>query len=332
MIKFACENCGRKIAAQDKLAGKRVKCPKCRNVIFAPTADEPASFTSQSHFTDVNGKRENSNPDLSLLDIPDEYKTENQRLSQDFVSGRALEDTQELGETEQTGRRRLSWPIDIFLYPVSTPGLIILAIIILIPLFIDFTAQLLGPFGIFISAPGFVIKIIIGLYMYWYFCECIRDSAKGGVRAPDVLVNSPGLADMLVETLRILGCLVVFAGPPYFYLRYAHRTDLILYSLLVYAVFFFPMGLLAVIMFDSFSGLNPVLLVGSILSTFFQYCGLILLFCILGFLFAAITSISPQLRIMAYAIAVFVIYLLMVVAHLLGRFYWKYQEKLNWGA
>jgi hypothetical protein len=32
----------------------------------------------------------------------------------------------------------------------------------------------------------------------------------------------------------------------------------------------------------------------------------------------------------AFVSGYLVMYILLVVAHLLGRFYWRYQEKLNW--
>ena len=83
-------------------------------------------------------------------------------------------------------------------------------------------------------------------------------------------------------------------------------------------------------MFDSIAGLNPRLIYKSISNTFWQYFGLVLLF------IAAILVIvvlgqkvkgSVHLVILARCAA---FYLLFVGAHLLGRFYWKYQEKLKW--
>ena len=90
------------------------------------------------------------------------------------------------------------------------------------------------------------------------------------------------------------------------------------------------MGLLAVIMFDSFAGLNPLLLIGSIFSTFFQYCGLVLLFCIFGYSSAKIFLAFRESGFLIYVSVALIIYLAMVAAHLLGRFYWRYNEKLYW--
>ena len=190
---------------------------------------------------------------------------------------------------------------------------------------------LLGPvFGIFIWAPGLAINTVVFLYMYWYLCQCIHDSAEGGLRAPDVLVNAPGLGDMLWQTIRIAACLVFFCAPVLIYYRRTERTDTVFWFLLAYAAFFFPIGLLAVIMFDSFSALNPLLLIPSIFSTFFQYCGLVLLFCFFGYILAKFISGLPWSGFLNYVPVAVIIYLTMVAAHLLGRFYWRYQENLYW--
>jgi hypothetical protein len=188
-------------------------------------------------------------------------------------------------------------------------------------------------FLVLFAIIGFLVSILLAMYMYWYICECIRDSAAGGLRAPETIGTTPGLGDMLLQLIRILVCFVFFAAPVLIYVHYAQKTDFIFWLLLAYAVLFLPMGLLAVVMFDSFSALNPILLIGSICSTFFQYCGLVLLFCGLGILSVIIALILRQFWIpwvLAYIFSILFIYLLMVTAHLLGRFYWKYQEKLNW--
>ena len=36
MIKFTCNNCGRKLGVKDELAGKRGKCPECHSLVAVP--------------------------------------------------------------------------------------------------------------------------------------------------------------------------------------------------------------------------------------------------------------------------------------------------------
>jgi hypothetical protein len=110
----------------------------------------------------------------------------------------------------------------------------------------------------------------------------------------------------------------------------AKRADIIFWLLLIYAVFLLPMGLLAVIMFDSAIGLNPLLLVRSISSTFFPYCGIVLLFVTPVVLIGMLYTEVQESRLWSFIIRSIVTYLALVGAHILGRFYWRYQDKFNW--
>ena len=44
MIKFHCKNCGKKISVPEKHAGKKGKCPKCKNIVVVPKAEKIVSF------------------------------------------------------------------------------------------------------------------------------------------------------------------------------------------------------------------------------------------------------------------------------------------------
>jgi len=90
------------------------------------------------------------------------------------------------------------------------------------------------------------------------------------------------------------------------------------------------MGLLAVLMFGSFTGLNPLLLIPSIFSTFFQYLALIGFLGVLIAAFVAVAQVVKGKIVLEFIAAAGFMYLLMIIAHLLGRFFWKYQVKLNW--
>jgi len=198
MATFRCNNCGQKILVAEIHAGKKGKCPKCKSIVVVPKTQNASPVTSQP------GPPDSKVFDLkpSTFDVPQSNETQKLRAGTDHVSDSLAADMQGLEresgaeEVEPVAKRKFPWLIDIFFYPVSTPGLTIIGIIILIPLLIDFAARLLGPFGILIAVPGFFAKGVIYLYTYWYFCRCIRDSALGGVRAPDVLVDAPDLGDM----------------------------------------------------------------------------------------------------------------------------------------
>jgi len=92
-------------------------------------------------------------------------------------------------------------------------------------------------------------------------------------------------------------------------------------------------------MFNSIGGLNPILLLGSIFSTFFQYCGLVLLVVGVLFAFTCLAGMFESEDAQEPTIAVLILmgifyflglYIAFVISHLIGRFYWRCQDKLNW--
>jgi DNA-directed RNA polymerase subunit RPC12/RpoP len=352
-VEFLCENCGRKISVPDIYAGRSGKCPKCRSMVIIPKIQGvgPVSIEAEQGFSETAPKA--FSPDSRFSGLLQEKITDTQPSSQQPTPDTILEETQRLREAMRIGsvepeaipERKLPWIIDIFLYPTSVPCLMVIGVIILIPLLINILAGLLGPFGFFVSIPGFFVKIVIMLYMYWYFAECIRDSASGGLRAPETVGSMASLGEMFFQFLRLVACYACFFGPVTFYSGHSAFSDVemssvVFWSLLTYGVFSFPMGILAVVMFDSVKGLNPILLIPSIISTFLQYCGLFILFYglvvlfIIGVVGLIVASIVGGLVLSAFLTFVFIIigfiWLLFVMGHLLGRFYWKYQERLNW--
>jgi hypothetical protein len=98
----------------------------------------------------------------------------------------------------------------------------------------------------------------------------------------------------------------------------------------VYGVVLSPMVFLAVVLFDSFRALNPILIITSIFGVSLPYCGLASLFFAVGALIAVIMAVQPRSAITGYVFSAACVYLAMVMGHLLGRFYCRYQEKLNW--
>jgi DNA-directed RNA polymerase subunit RPC12/RpoP len=359
-IEFCCQNCSQRISLPETYAGKKVRCPKCKNVVIVPTRkDKPAATLTVEcimcgravKVPETFGERLIECPQcgsyvelpskqapaaekkdtIQLTDIPEESVQEPARPRQEKAEEK----------TEDIGRRKLPWPIDILLYPATLHGIVTICIIIV--------GRLSGIFCCF----GWIIQILVYLYMYWYFCECIRDSAAGGLRAPITISREASLSEMFWQSVNIFVCCVFFFGPQVIYETYVTITGtpvniVILWSLRSYGIFFFPMGVLAVVMFDSVNGLNPILIVRSIISTFFQYCGLVILFYSLAFLFlfgvmgaslSAATAASGTesiLKALSSVLMFFVliniifIWIFFVAGHLLGRFYWKYQERLYW--
>lgn len=336
-MKFRCAHCGQKISVPVSYASKKVKCPKCGNFIVIPKAGEAQPAADQSSFSDSKGGTKYAGFDHALFDIPPEDTAAKQLGSQESVSEKDLEELQKPAEkkvskeAEPTGIRKLPWIIDIFLYPVSFWGLVNLTIIIAAPLLLDFLQKIMiVQLSCLFFLIALVIKIFVFLFMYWYFAECVRDSAEGGLRDPDVRGDVPGAVDMFLQMVNIIGCLLIFFLPFVIYVFAARRIDLILWLLLIYGVFFFPMALLAVVVLDSPAGLNPRLLYNSISNTWRQYCGLVLLIVAAISLIGTLGQRASESGYWAFIVRCVSIYMVFVAGHLLGRFYWRNQDKLNW--
>ncbi|MHC4439968.1 MAG: hypothetical protein ACYS3S_21635 [Planctomycetota bacterium] len=338
IIEFLCEYCERRISVPKSRAGKKAICPQCNNMFIIPAIHAPGSDAAQDYSGDLIARSTDSPHDLTLLDVPEEYKLKDEPVGEVNVSEEAVgqqqesEEDSEAEETESVTQRDLPWLVDIFLYPTSAPGLVHLTFFVGAQVVLYFLWLL--PLGLI----TFILSILVGLYICWYITECIRDSAAGRIRAPEAFATS-SFGEMYSQCLHIIGCCLIFFGPVGFYRLWIQRMDVLFWVLLAYGIFFFPMGLLACVMFDSIRGLSPVLLLASIFSTFVQYCGLVLLVAVIVLAVVFFTHmqgtenteqswVSNMLFMILFNGITF--YATFVVVHLLGRFFWRNKEKLNW--
>ena len=84
-------------------------------------------------------------------------------------------------------------------------------------------------------------------------------------------------------------------------------------------------------MFDSITGFNPYIWIRSIISTFIPYFGIIVFFVLI---IALIVSTERLLSswYLNFVTEFINLWLMLVWAHMLGRFYYKYEEQLYWEA
>lgn len=249
--------------------------------------------------------------------------------------------------------RKLPWLIDILLYPFSTAGLVHLAIFCLGPPLLGFISRVVLSRIYFGTLISLVLLILLMAYALYYLACCVHDSSKGGRRAPDIIVQyAPDKSDLIAQLFLMLAAIAVCFWPVAVYSVLTHRMDFVFWLLSAVGIFFFPMALLAGILFDATHALNPIFIISSIIRTFPKYLGLVLFHCILGaFIAAVIVNLrnlsGPQdltgvifypFRLIQYFFttaffykAMAFVYLAMVGAHLLGSFYWWHKDKLDWG-
>lgn len=333
VIEFFCSSCGRKIRVAKVKAGQKGKCPGCGGVVRAPSPEVEKSV------------KDTGNLDASVFDTSEVEELRLKREKQ--LSDKSYEKNEVADEIGENDERKLPWFIDVVFYPTNPWGLTSLGIFVFGSAMVGFMGFLLGrllhsldlgEFARVIAWPmAIVLAILRGIfyaYIFWYFGLCIRDSAAGGVRAPSVLTLSGGddLSDMAMEMLRLACGIIICIGPALAYNRVTERTDIYFWLIQSIGVFFLPMAVLAVVMFGSLEGLNPVLIISSMFRSFIEYLGAVAAFyvplAIVGFF--GLARIFGASVLSALVTKLVVVYLLLVAAHILGRFYWRNQEKLNW--
>ncbi len=353
-IKFRCNNCGRKFSVPQTQAGTKGRCPKCKDIIVVPEIQTTSSVTEQSNSEDTKTSPTSSTYDSALPVMPQKDKIQDLPLSQPDISEKTTEYERELEEEsaekpESAAQRKLPWLIDIFLYPLSISGLIHLVIFLCAPILISlaygFLLQYIWPVGELIIA---VLYVLFVGYVLYYLSWCIIDSTKGGLRAPDMNLQPAPAKGEIIECAGIfLACIIVCFWPTAVYYIF-RKTDFFCWLLAAAGLLFFPMALLAGFLNDSISGLNPILIIKSVIKSFPTYFPVVIFFA--GF-FAVLSIVIPPLPqskglepILLYLSQVInnvfgarfalrstcFIYLAMIGAHILGRFYYKYKEKLNW--
>jgi phage FluMu protein Com len=327
-IKFYCKNCGQRLKVSDTNAGKKGRCPKCKSIIVVPDIQTPEATNQQNDSENLKIDPNNSPYDATLLDMPE--GGEIQKSTSGDIEVLKRESPED--EVEDSGGSKLPWLIDMFLYPISSSGLIHLAIFSFLP------QKLLPLFsiGYWYSPPIFGLGFLVIYIGYFLFCisDYIYESANGNRRAPESKLTPNTfvhIEELLFPILNMFICIVACFGPLLVYSIIIKRIDFIFWLLVIYGNLFLPMVLLAVIMFDSFRMLNPIFIIGSIIKVFLRYCGLVLLFCSLSGLIALLAITLLKRQFVGYIFGIICIYIAMVTAHLLGRFYRRNKDKLGWG-
>jgi hypothetical protein len=334
MLKFRCPNCAQKLSTRDERAGRAARCPRCKERLTVPCrpAREPVLVLDDG----LTLIKPTTPPDVAAQEL-----AERQRLAEEIARARE-EDEQLLASLgtvtppppEETGERRFPWLVDILLYPISTAGLTSLAIIVGLSFLLQLLSPILALGGMFGGVLVLGLYILMAIYITWYLAECIYDSATGGTRARDTYMGNVGLGDMWSRAWSLLCVLAVFVVPVLLYGIFVRRVDAILWALLAWAIVFYPIGVLAMVILDSMSALNPFLLIGAVCRTFTAYIGLLLLLVLVIILMALVEFVMlryapPLLRVLVAR--TLDIYAAMVLAHVLGRFYWRHSKRLDWG-
>lgn len=219
-----------------------------------------------------------------------------------------------------------------FFYPFSVCGIVNMSIIFLLLVVAHFA------FYVFSQLSSYLYLFrgirLIGLaaigYFFMYLSECMFDSGKGGVSAPDTMPGSNGLDELLEElTWGILPLILCFL-PVMIVLTVneGNFSGLIALLWLLGAVLF-PMLSIRSLMLRSLSAFNPFATVCNIIRFFPDYLVLLLaimVLCVPSYLISRFLSGAICYSIML----LWLIYGCVVFWHLMGRFYFKHRALLDW--
>jgi DNA-directed RNA polymerase subunit RPC12/RpoP len=228
------------------------------------------------------------------------------------------------------------WP---FVFPIRGAAMGMIGVFIVCEIVISFLAVI--PI---ISLIVFLFSLIVRAYIFWYLYLCVQTAAEGKIRSPDILQEDEGdFLGMIWRMLRMILAVFFCMAPAIIYFVWTNAAiltgtntgnagiDGVFWSMFAAGLFFLPMTLLSIVMHDSIGGLNPFLIVWSVLRTLLKYLVLAACFSIpLGLTFV-VNLFSSRLGFwFALPAEVLSYYLAFVGAAMLGRFFYINEERLNW--
>jgi len=217
MITFSCGNCGKKLRVPDSYGGKKGKCPRCGRTITIPETQKVADLLNAP--APGLEEQETRPYKLTFLDTPEKTPKAVEPADEPDQGDTDLPYTEVplVGslrrEPESLPKRRLPWVIDILLFPTSILALVVTVLVLIVPIVVRIFLLASGSFILITFWFGWIVVILLYLYAFWYFCESVRQSAEGKIRAPSAVTDVPGLWDMLWQFFRAIVSLLFFFLP-----------------------------------------------------------------------------------------------------------------------
>jgi Na+-transporting methylmalonyl-CoA/oxaloacetate decarboxylase gamma subunit len=328
-IIIRCSMCENDIAVAQSSMGKIIECPECGCFMEVPEKEAASPFS--------DSVIELENAGIVKADKREDPPSDSAKSLARYLNSKKRPD-----DVEQDYLRKFPWFIDIFLYPTSPGGLVTLSILVFGPfimklILIGMRYVNIGPLTVFlVLGLAFVflfIKIVLVIYVFWFFSVCVEESARGKTRAPETLTmqTDDSVFEIFFSMARIVSCILICVWPSLVYYWETKQVNEIFWALLAGGVFFLPMMLLRVVMYESITGLNPFIIIWSIFKIFFRYCLVVVLFYLPIALYALMLRWVPNnVLICNLILKIANVYLILTAAHVLGWFFYRNEERLNW--
>jgi hypothetical protein len=217
-----------------------------------------------------------------------------------------------------------------FCYPFKSDGLILLVGGTIFFTVLEFVATHAAVFGVVLMLAG-------SGYLVSYFQRILLSSACGENKMPD-WPDFTNVGEFASPILQFVGTALLSFGPLIVLRIFAPQemvwTDWKFAAAIGIGCLYFPMAFTAVTMADSFSALNPLVIIPSIFRIWREYLLVVLLS--VGIVFAerlgeAFFWQLPRIPLVPGLIGEFLaLYLGAVEMRLLGLIYWKNRHQLRW--
>lgn len=226
-----------------------------------------------------------------------------------------------------------------FVYPFKNGGWLILVCATLFLGLIDFLTKASKFGGLMLFMRTLMLQVIFLGYMFAYMQNIIQTTARGDeseVSLPDI---TNFLEDILVPCGQFL-VTILFSFAPllaviiWYFNGGGEIAGTAVLPAIILGCLYFPMGFLAVAMFDTVTALNPMLVVPSIIKVALQYltaCVLLgIVFLIRGFGAKVLALIIPIMFVPDIISSFVGIYFLTVQCRILGLLYLTNRPTLGW--
>lgn len=362
-IRFACPHCAQHIAIDEAGAGLQVDCPGCQSPMTVPTPVQSAPVRTLPRLRTQTPVAEELPPPIAPPPVAQslgrpgagaQYICKNPGCAATFFESQVL--TQQVaGKTLKICPKcrmavsKLVVPVSFwshvpraFVFPFQGNGVWIMIPSVLLLAVIELTRKFLG-FGL----------LILGTLATGYFGLLFMDIIRTTANDENATMDLPDFsgydeikqtaAQLAMSGLLILSPAIVcilLAGDNSLAVSAQQWLTADTWKMLAagftgLGLLYYPMGLLAVSMFDSVSAVNPIIVAPAIARTFLQY---LLVLCLLGVIWALregtsilLMSLPWSWRFVVYLpIEFYCLYSLLVTARVLGLLYKANASRLNW--
>jgi pSer/pThr/pTyr-binding forkhead associated (FHA) protein len=179
-----------------------------------------------------------------------------------------------------------------------------------------------------------ILTIGVGGYLFAFLKHVLTSSAQGDDLVPGwPEVSSP--AEFASNFFQLVGMLLFCFGPALLWARLAPDNSGIWIPFLLLGVgaFYFPMALMGVALADSLAGLNPFVVVPSMLRIFRQYlvvCALMVCLVAVQIAGEQLVELVPLPILPVFVMNCVSLYLVIVIGRVLGLLYFVNRERLAW--